>query len=117
MRLPAPKTCELASILGRSRQSVDRARCAGGERPHPRSGALHALRGLLAGSGYPYKRNIAMLDRVLARRSKWMGSLMSDTRSAPVNAPLSTKRSFAAMRHPGFRAQFITFVLDMMADN
>ncbi len=26
-------------------------------------------------------------------------------------------RSFAAMRHPGFRAQFITFVLAMMADN
>jgi MFS family permease len=27
------------------------------------------------------------------------------------------KRSFAALRHPGFRAQFITFVLAMMADN
>src|SRR5580692_8920938 len=45
------------------------------------------------------------------------GSLMSDTISAPVNASISTKRSFAAMRHPGFRAQFITYVLSMMADN
>src|SRR5690349_8242398 len=27
------------------------------------------------------------------------------------------RRSFAAMRHPGFRAQFVTFVLAMMADN
>jgi MFS family permease len=42
---------------------------------------------------------------------------MSDTSSVPVNAPPSTKRSFAAMRHPGFRAQFITYVLAMMADN
>ena len=42
---------------------------------------------------------------------------MSDTRSAAVNASISTKRSFAAMRHPGFRAQFITYVLAMMADN
>ena len=42
---------------------------------------------------------------------------MSETKLAPASAPLSTKRSFAAMRHPGFRAQFITFVLAMMADN
>jgi MFS family permease len=42
---------------------------------------------------------------------------MNDSSSAPVNASPSTKRSFAAMRHPGFRAQFITFVLAMMADN
>ena len=42
---------------------------------------------------------------------------MTDTKSVPVQAPLSTKRSFAAMRHPGFRAQFTTFVLAMMADN
>ena len=35
----------------------------------------------------------------------------------PANAPPSARRSFAAMRHPGFRAQFITFVLAMMADN
>jgi hypothetical protein len=42
---------------------------------------------------------------------------MTDTKSAPVQASPSTKRSFAAMRHPGFRAQFTTFVLAMMADN
>ncbi len=42
---------------------------------------------------------------------------MSDTKSAPVNGSPPTKRSFAAMRHPGFRAQFITFVIAMMADN
>jgi MFS family permease len=34
--------------------------------------------------------------------------------AAPV-AP--AKRSFAAMRHPGFRAQFVTFAIAMMADN
>jgi MFS family permease len=45
------------------------------------------------------------------------GSFMSETKSIPVNASPSAKRSFAAMRHPGFRAQFITFVLAMMADN
>jgi len=45
------------------------------------------------------------------------GSLMSDTTSSPASAPVATKRSFAAMRHPGFRAQFITYVLAMMADN
>src|SRR5277367_5688627 len=42
---------------------------------------------------------------------------MTDTKTVPVKAPLSTKRSFAAMRHPGFRAQFITYVLAMMADS
>ena len=42
---------------------------------------------------------------------------MSETNPIPVGASPSTKRSFAAMRHPGFRAQFITFVLAMMADN
>ena len=42
---------------------------------------------------------------------------MSDPKSVPGNEPSSRKRSFAAMRHPGFRAQFITFVLAMMADN
>src|ERR1700678_454409 len=26
-------------------------------------------------------------------------------------------QSFAAMRYPGFRAQFVTFILAMMADN
>jgi MFS family permease len=37
----------------------------------------------------------------------------------PVQAAASSQasRSFAAMRHPGFRAQFSTFVLAMMADN
>ncbi len=40
-----------------------------------------------------------------------------------VNAPRTTaatapvKQSFAALRHAGFRAQFITYVLAMMADN
>ena len=42
---------------------------------------------------------------------------MTDTKSLPAGAPPSTRRSFAAMRHPGFRAQFITYVLAMMADN
>src|ERR1700693_5778587 len=31
--------------------------------------------------------------------------------------PAPAKRSFAAMRHPGFRAQFVTFAIAMMADN
>ena len=44
-------------------------------------------------------------------------AFMNDTQSIPVNAARSGRRSFAAMRHPGFRAQFITFVLAMMADN
>ena len=35
---------------------------------------------------------------------------------APSPAP-SAPRSFAAIRHPGFHAQFITYVLAMMADN
>src|ERR1700729_895139 len=39
---------------------------------------------------------------------------MSEPKSTPANSPLSIKRSFAAMRHPGFRAQFITFVLAMI---
>ena len=43
-------------------------------------------------------------------------AVMNDTNSDPSGAP-PAKRSFAAMRHPGFRAQFITFVLAMMADN
>jgi MFS family permease len=40
---------------------------------------------------------------------------MSDPTAA--SASPATKRSFAAMRHRGFRAQFITFVFAMMADN
>jgi MFS family permease len=32
-------------------------------------------------------------------------------------APVAARRSFAAMRHPGFRAQFGTYVIAMMADN
>jgi MFS family permease len=36
----------------------------------------------------------------------------------PIRAnPSPARRSFAAMRHRGFRAQFFTFVLAMMADN
>jgi MFS family permease len=31
--------------------------------------------------------------------------------------PAPAKRSFAAMRYPGFRVQFVTFVFAMMADN
>ncbi len=42
---------------------------------------------------------------------------MTDTKVASADAPRPATRSFAAMRHPGFRAQFITFVLAMMADN
>jgi MFS family permease len=42
---------------------------------------------------------------------------MNEMKQVPVNGPPAAKRSFAAMRHPGFRAQFITFVLAMMADN
>src|SRR5450755_1287941 len=45
------------------------------------------------------------------------GFWMNDTRAIPASASPAAKRSFAAMRHPGFRAQFITFVLAMMADN
>jgi MFS family permease len=40
---------------------------------------------------------------------------MDDTTKGAVPPP--RMRSFAAMRHPGFRAQFSTFVLAMMADN
>jgi hypothetical protein len=50
-----------------------------------------------------------------AAQHRWFS--MSDTKSTPVSAPPSARRSFAAMRHSGFRAQFITFVLAMMADN
>jgi MFS family permease len=35
----------------------------------------------------------------------------------PEAAPPPAKRSFAAMRHAGFRAQFVTLVFAMMADN
>jgi MFS family permease len=42
---------------------------------------------------------------------------MTDPKSVSALAPPATRRSFAAMRHPGFRAQFGTFVLAMMADN
>src|SRR5579871_2764178 len=41
---------------------------------------------------------------------------MDDTTKRGV-PPAARMRSFAAMRHKGFRAQFITFVLAMMADN
>src|ERR1700750_1162266 len=39
------------------------------------------------------------------------------TEPKPAAAAPSGKRSFAAMRHRGFRAQFSTFVIAMMADN
>jgi MFS family permease len=42
---------------------------------------------------------------------------MTESTSVPVNGAPSAKRSFAAMRHPGFRAQFTTYVIAMMADN
>jgi MFS family permease len=42
---------------------------------------------------------------------------MTDLNSSPAGAPPPTRRSFAAMRHGGFRAQFITYVIAMMADN
>jgi len=41
---------------------------------------------------------------------------MDDTTKGAV-PPVPKARSFAAMRHPGFRAQFTTYVLAMMADN
>jgi MFS family permease len=34
-----------------------------------------------------------------------------------MSAPAQPKQSFAAFRHPGFRMQFVSFVLAMMADN
>ncbi len=42
---------------------------------------------------------------------------MTEVTSAPSGAAPPATRSFAAMRHGGFRAQFITYVLAMMADN
>src|ERR1700723_4656035 len=45
------------------------------------------------------------------------GCLMNEMTPIPVDAAPPARRSFAAMRHPGFRAQFSTFVLAMMADN
>src|SRR5579871_6327124 len=38
-------------------------------------------------------------------------------RSADPAAKAPARPSFAAMRHPGFRAQFFTFIVAMMADN
>src|ERR1700712_5155240 len=51
--------------------------------------------------------------RAHVRYPKEIPALMTE---APSSAP-SSPRSFAAMRHSGFRAQFITYVLTMMADN
>jgi MFS family permease len=42
---------------------------------------------------------------------------MNEMKPVSAGASPPAKRSFAAMRHPGFRAQFATFVLAMMADN
>jgi MFS family permease len=36
---------------------------------------------------------------------------------APKTAAAQARPSFAALRHPGYRAQFITFIVAMMADN
>jgi MFS family permease len=36
---------------------------------------------------------------------------------APKTAAAPARPSFAALRHPGYRAQFITFIVAMMADN
>lgn len=42
---------------------------------------------------------------------------MTEAISAPAGLAPPARRSFAALRHGGFRAQFITYVLAMMADN
>ena len=42
---------------------------------------------------------------------------MNDGMPTGVQPPAPRMRSFAAMRHSGFRAQFTTYVLAMMADN
>src|SRR6201996_7283516 len=42
---------------------------------------------------------------------------MNEMKPIRVDASPPAKRSFAAMRHRGFRAQFTTYVLAMMADN
>jgi MFS family permease len=42
---------------------------------------------------------------------------MNDTNSDPILPSQSTKQSFPALRHRGFQAQFVTYVLAMMADN
>jgi MFS family permease len=42
---------------------------------------------------------------------------MNEMKAIRADASPPAKRSFAAMRHPGFRAQFTTYVLAMMADN
>jgi MFS family permease len=43
--------------------------------------------------------------------------LMNETTTAATGASSPKRQSFAALRHSGFRAQFTTFVLAMMADN
>ena len=42
---------------------------------------------------------------------------MNELKPIRADAPAPAKRSFAAMRHKGFQAQFSTYVLAMMADN
>ena len=42
---------------------------------------------------------------------------MTEATSPPAGLASPARQSFAAMRHRGFRAQFITYVLTMMADN
>src|ERR1700678_1349285 len=42
---------------------------------------------------------------------------MNDMSPNRVNASPAAKRSFAALHHPGFRAQFATYIIAIMADN
>src|SRR5271155_5060201 len=63
---------------------------------------------MMASSGRRYR-----LNRCGSPSRKFALNLASQ----PISTPAPAKRSFAAMHHPGFRAQFITFVLAMMADN
>jgi MFS family permease len=52
-----------------------------------------------------------------ARKHFGISLLMNELKPIRADAPAPAKRSFAAMRHRGFRAQFSTYVLAMMADN
>jgi MFS family permease len=64
------------------------------------------------------KRTRRLLSRFLRAASVCaVTNLMTEAISPAAGAVPPPRRSFAAMRHGGFRAQFITFVLAMMADN
>jgi MFS family permease len=47
----------------------------------------------------------------------WKSVLMNEATTARTGVSSPQRQSFAALRHGGFRAQFITYVLAMMADN